>query len=634
MDTHRLRLATMGLPSIHVLVRLVALAALGIQLISMLATAQLAGAVAPGPPHFERTWERVDRPVSELLVSRSWLWGPQANTEVVTEEYEESPGGMRDVQYFDKSRMEVNNPAGDPNSPWFVTNGLLVVELMTGQMQTGNNSFEDRAPAEINVAGDAADPNGPTYQTFASLRGLPPLADDAVITQRVDRDGNVTEDAALASYGATAAYHVQVPGIDHQVASPFWEFMNSTGLIYDESQDAFVEGDLFLSPFYATGLPLTEAYWAMVEVGGTPKEVLSQCFERRCLTFTPDNPEGWQVEAGNVGLHYYDWRYQAPPPPPPADGLPLINEVEFWPEDGELQWVELHNPGNEPAGLSGLRITNGAGDHVSNLPAVELPPGAYLVVYLGGDGQDDLDFSDNQGAYYDVDAPQDFFNIDFDEVALRTAGEGVDTFVDFFVWSYEDAYTPQGAFDDAVDAGIWSDGDFFDATRRNDVDFVHPVGQGETVGRDADSTDTNTSFDWAELGGPDALGATPGARNAHQIEPSPPPTPTPPTREDEDAVWTVMVFGEGRRDGDGSWKTYRAVMHEINKMERSGSNQDVNIVAQVAWNTGGGGTTAQRWHLTQDSNMSRLNSGELCAWSRGGFQPRRSAGALRLHYLG
>ncbi|MCS7294077.1 MAG: thermonuclease family protein, partial [Dehalococcoidia bacterium] len=37
---------------------------------------------------------------------------------------------------------------------------------------------------------------------------------------------------------------------------------------------------------------------------------LVQCFERRCLTYTPDNPPGWQVEAGNVGQHYYRWRYE------------------------------------------------------------------------------------------------------------------------------------------------------------------------------------------------------------------------------------------------------------------------------------------------------------------------------------
>ncbi|MEZ4570081.1 MAG: hypothetical protein R2849_07090 [Thermomicrobiales bacterium] len=220
------------------IVRLVALAALGIQLVSAFAGARLAGAVAPEPPHFERTWARVDRPVDDLLVSRSWLWGPQANTDVLTEQYVDAPGATREVQYFDKSRMEINNPAGDPASPWYVTNGLLVVELMTGRMQVGDDSFVERSPAAINVAGDAADPAGPTYQTFAALRDLP-----ALMTMRRSFSASIgTEMSAMiptAAFGATAAHRVQVPGIDHQVASPFWDFMNSSGLIYDEDEGSF-----------------------------------------------------------------------------------------------------------------------------------------------------------------------------------------------------------------------------------------------------------------------------------------------------------------------------------------------------------------------------------------------------------
>jgi hypothetical protein len=50
-----------------------------------------------------------------------------------------------------------------------------------------------------------------------------------------------------------------------------------------------------------------------VKVGGQPRDVLVQCFERRCLTYTPDNDPTWQVEAGNVGQHYYIWRYGAMP---------------------------------------------------------------------------------------------------------------------------------------------------------------------------------------------------------------------------------------------------------------------------------------------------------------------------------
>ena len=46
-----------------------------------------------------------------------------------------------------------------------------------------------------------------------------------------------------------------------------------------------------------------------MKVGGVERDVLLQCFERRCLTYTPSNPDGWKVEMGNVGRHYYAWRY-------------------------------------------------------------------------------------------------------------------------------------------------------------------------------------------------------------------------------------------------------------------------------------------------------------------------------------
>src|SRR5690606_30259731 len=69
-------------------------------------------------------------------------------------------------------------------------------------------------------------------------------------------------------------------------------------------------------PWYLTGYPITEAFWTTATVGGTDTEVLLQCFQRRCLTYTPDNPDGWRVEAGNIGRHYHTWRYQQPDPSP------------------------------------------------------------------------------------------------------------------------------------------------------------------------------------------------------------------------------------------------------------------------------------------------------------------------------
>ncbi len=93
----------------------------------------------------------------------------------------------------------------------------------------------------------------------------------------------------------------------HRVASVFWQFMNAQGTVYENGQ--FVSAQLFQNPYYATGYPIAEAYWAAVKVGGQQRDVLMQCFERRCLTYTPANPAEWQVEMGNVGQHYFAWRY-------------------------------------------------------------------------------------------------------------------------------------------------------------------------------------------------------------------------------------------------------------------------------------------------------------------------------------
>lgn len=267
-----------------------------------------AGAEDPANPYLRGVWERTDKPVADGLVGRTWMWGPQANTGSLREPYAESPGGEREVQYYDKSRMEISQPAsGDPNSIWYVTNGLLVVELISGKLQLGDNTFEERPAANVNVAGDSDDTLGPTYAALAGLRSALPVADGVTITQTVDRNGAVGSDSQYASFGVTAAYRVTAPSIDHQVASPFWSFMNASGPVYQNG--AVSEALLFENPYFATGLPITEAYWARIKVGGAVKPVLLQCFERRCLTYTPDNPPAWQVEQGNVGQHYYQWRY-------------------------------------------------------------------------------------------------------------------------------------------------------------------------------------------------------------------------------------------------------------------------------------------------------------------------------------
>jgi hypothetical protein len=254
---------------------------------------------------FANTWKRTDKPVIDGAIQRTWMWGPQPFTCGVQEDYQESPGGKRLVQYFDKSRMEITDPTADQNTIWYVTNGLLVVELITGRMQLGHNLFEEREPAEVNVAGDSDDPTGPTYASWAGLLDGTVGFQEQTIIREISRDGNVAPNNDYAQYGIGAAIFDNVT--QHWIAEPFWSFMNSSGPVYQG--DTLTNDTLFPDAYYATGRPLAEACWASVKVNNTYRDVLIQCFERRVMTYTPGNPPGFDTEAGNVGQHYYQWRY-------------------------------------------------------------------------------------------------------------------------------------------------------------------------------------------------------------------------------------------------------------------------------------------------------------------------------------
>ena len=208
--------------------------------------------------------------------------------------------------------MEVTDPLDDRGAQWYVTNGLLVTEMISGLLQLGDSHFQPRQPAQINVAGDPDDHNAPTYASFTDLRFIDPLAAGVPVDQTIDRAGQTASDPALDAYGVSGGQ--LVAETNHRVASVFWDYLNSDGVI--ATPDGSQQGPLFEPWFYATGYPITEAYWARVAVDGVTQDVLMQCFERRCLTYTPDNPQGWEVEMGNVGRHYYAWRYGSELPTP------------------------------------------------------------------------------------------------------------------------------------------------------------------------------------------------------------------------------------------------------------------------------------------------------------------------------
>jgi hypothetical protein len=279
---------------------------------------------------------------------------------------------------------------------------------MTGNLQLGDTLFEPHIPASINVAGDLDGTSGPTYAALAGLRDADAGEVGAAIDAVVDRFGNVSSNPVFAAENVTAAEYV--PQTDHTVASVFWDFMNSQGLVWQDGQ--YVTDDLFENAFYATGYPVIEAYWTTVSLDGVPTNVLLQCFERRCLTYTPDNPDGWKVEAGNVGLHYHQWRYEqipsemtptptatatettptatattptatssAEPSAPQPDGVTTTGDMEF--EAITSDGIIIRNM--QVAGdiqMAGWQLRDDGG-HVFTFPDVVVREGFYIPVRNG-----------------------------------------------------------------------------------------------------------------------------------------------------------------------------------------------------------------------------------------------------------
>jgi len=265
-------------------------------------------------PAFALVWGRTDDPILKGLVSRSWMWGDRPNGfALLRESYD---GRQRLVQYHDKSRMEINNPNGNRADLFFVTNGLLVREMISGDLQMGDAVFNTKTPADIPVAGDpnssGQNPNAPTY---ASFKGVASLNNDRrssdrsgqLVTTFLAKDGSTRE---LSSQPANVRSVYYDSNLGHNIPDVFWNFMNSRGKVL---QGGSYVDDQIVNWVYAMGYPLSEPFWTKSIVAGQERDVLVQVFQRRVLSYTPTNPAGFQVEMGNVGRHYYLWRYGTSP---------------------------------------------------------------------------------------------------------------------------------------------------------------------------------------------------------------------------------------------------------------------------------------------------------------------------------
>ena len=295
-------------------------------------------AADPLPAPLQRLYDRTDRAVLEGRPGAFWVWGPRVQDS--QEEYKESPGGKRQVFYFEKGRLEITNPAKDPADKYYATSGLLLREMITGQEQIGDAVTVDHGPAQVPLAGDLT-PGVKDSPTYASLINLVSFdgswkSNDLTgqpVVMTLGLGGAVAVRPELAQGVTYGQYYAQT---GHNVARPFVDFMNKKGSVYQNG--GYVTDQPLFDPLYVFGLPISEAYWTHVTVGGKEQNVLVQAFERRLLTYTPSNPDPYKVELGNLGLAYVQWRYKTAPVatnntdpdytrPGETDGFKLYNSV-------------------------------------------------------------------------------------------------------------------------------------------------------------------------------------------------------------------------------------------------------------------------------------------------------------------
>jgi hypothetical protein len=231
-------------------------------------------------PQFQAQWNS-----GEALAPNFWGLLTTAH-EKQQEPYVEAPGGQRVVQYFDKARMELT-------ATGTVTNGLLARELILGSVQMGDDAFQKGTPAAIPVAGDLDNP-GPTYAMIG--------ANSATLMAETASTEGDQPTLSLSTTGVVGLYK------GPYFSDPFVVMSHPDATTHHNIPKAFCDFRARVG-LSSIGYAIAEPFWSTVKVGGQQKDVLIQAFQRRVLTYTPTNADPYKIEFGNIGQHYYQWRY-------------------------------------------------------------------------------------------------------------------------------------------------------------------------------------------------------------------------------------------------------------------------------------------------------------------------------------
>ncbi|MHB8644544.1 MAG: lamin tail domain-containing protein [Thermomicrobiales bacterium] len=409
-----------------------------------LVTARRSAASVPfASPAFGAAWSPVDEPVASGALQRTYLWGAGPSSAGLPEPYRDAPGGTRLVQYFDKARMELTDPASGT-----VTTGLLTRELVTGRIQIGDSpaAIEVRGRGSTTpIVGDTTN----TFPTYTQLRDRidrpQPDSTGQVVTDALSLPTGGTADSTLATQPGGMARAADdpnaqlvhfVPETGQTIPQAFWSFMTAGGMALDNG--ALVDRTPLFDWVPVIGLPISPAYWVTASVRGQPTAVMLQLYERRVLTYTPTNPAGFLVEMGNIGQHYYQYRYLSAGAPlipvtvapvasvsgkapkattshrataaPIVTGAGPIRIVDLVarPPGGAAdvngETVTIRNDGLTTVDITRWTLTDASGLNVFTFPSLFLPPGGMIVVHSGQGNptMTDLYFGKKKGIWKDT----------------------------------------------------------------------------------------------------------------------------------------------------------------------------------------------------------------------------------------
>jgi hypothetical protein len=192
------------------------------------------------------------------------------------------------------------------------------------------------------------------------------------------------------------AYFEPVTG--HNIPDVFWAYLQQQTKIIQDGK--LVTGPLFYPWMQVTGYPISEPYWSYVKVAGTYTDVLIQAYERRVLTYVPHLQTGFKVQMGNIGQHYYDWRYLNTgggggpgPATPTAAALPAKLDVRIENISYRKSLVDLNsnlciitNHTQATVVFDGWWIDSPKWDHIDRFyfpPGITLAAGASMNVHSG-----------------------------------------------------------------------------------------------------------------------------------------------------------------------------------------------------------------------------------------------------------